>query len=220
MKNRFYLTSSHGNLGSNVVWHRHNGHGYSTDLDQAHVYTREQAQEEWSDSWGECEAISADHVDELAVWKVDHQYIPHKTTLENDHGLYVAYKQGKWDGNDVFWMTMFVGPSTNFERAYVMDRELADAFLKSEDSEGFIVIPKHLAESVKRRVFEFKKLNRRKMVQGAGLVTPDHVKKIKRRVKDPMTRFNCSKCGKINWQHNPYDFERCNHCCHGWGGTA
>lgn len=212
MKNRFYLTSSHGNLGSNIMWHRHNEKGYTSDLDQAHVYTREQAQKEWAESWGECQPISADHVDELAIWKVDCQYIPKKTTLDDDCANYVAYKEGQWDGNDVFWMSMLIGPTTNFSRAYVIGFDIVDEFLKSDDSNGFVVIPKHLAEKAKRRTFEFNKLNRRRMIQGAGLITPKNVRKINKRVKNPMSRFNCHVCGKINWQHNPYDFEGCKHC--------
>lgn len=214
MKNRFYLTSSHGNLGSNVVWHRHNEEGYTTDLDQAHVYTREQAQKEWSDSWGECEAISADHVDELAVWKVDCQYIPNKTQPFMDaQNKYVAFEKGVFDGNDVWWMiSKNQNTSTDFGQAYVMV-----AYEAMKLPSRFIVIPFDMADKVKRRTFDFRKLNKRVMVQGAGLVTPEHVKKIKRRVKNPMTRFNCPECGKINWQHNPYDFEACDHCCHGWG---
>jgi len=50
------------------------------------------------------------------------------------------------------------------------------------------------------------------MVFGAGLKTPEHLKKAIRKKANPMTRFNCPECGKINWQHNPHDFEGCKHC--------
>lgn len=94
MKNRFYLTSSHGYLGSNVVWHRHEECGYHTDLDQAHVYTLEEAQKYWALSCGDCLPISADHVDALAIWKVDCQLIPNKTQPFNDiHNTYVAFEK-------------------------------------------------------------------------------------------------------------------------------
>lgn len=218
MKNRFYLPSSHGNLGSNMVFHRHDGCGYSTDIDQAHVYTLEEAQKEWN--YGDEAPISADHVDALAVWKVDHQYISTETICTDEHELYVAYQKKRWDGNDVYWMTMFVQPLTDFDRAYKMNYELAQAFLNSADSSDFIVIPQELADKVKRRTFDFSKLNKRTMIQGAGLITPDCIKKEKHRKINPMTRFNCPTCGKINWQHNPYDFDGCNHCCHGWSGAA
>ncbi|WP_265092258.1 hypothetical protein [Acinetobacter bereziniae] len=207
MTNRFYLPSSHGNLGSNMVFHRHEGRGYSSDLDQAHVYTLEEAQKEWE--YGDEAPVSADHIDSMAVWKVDHQYIPNETQPFTDiHNTYVAFKKGMWDGNDVYWLnTDKCNLSTDFDSASVFGYPIA----KKLDS-SYVVIPFNLADKAKRRTFDFIKLNKRKMVQGAGLKTPEHLKKSKRRNPNPMTRFNCYECGKINWQHNPYDFEGCNHC--------
>lgn len=199
-----------------MVFHRHEGAGYHTDLAQAHVYTLEEAQEEWN--YGICQPISADHVDELAVWKVDCQYIPKESQIIDGVYGYVAYEKKKWDGNDVYWMNRYSYPTTDFSKASTLDEEEAQAFLNSE--KNFIVIPRYIAEKVKRRTFDFKKFNKRTMVQGAGLVTPEIVKKNQRRVSDPMTRFNCPECGKINWQHNPYDFEGCKHCFHEYWGAA
>ena len=192
-----------------MVFHRHEGHGYSTDLDQAHVYTLEEAQKEWD--YGDETPVSADHVDALAVWKVDCQYIPKETQSFTDiHNTYVAFKKGLWDGNDVYWLNAEkCNISTDFDSASVFGRSKA----KKLDS-SFVVIPFCLADKVKRRTFDFRKLNKRTMVQGAGLRMPEIVKKQRRRVSNPMTRFNCPECGKINWQHNPYDFEVCNHCYH------
>ncbi len=211
MKNRFYLTSSHGYLGSNVVWHRHNEQGYTTDIDQAHVYTREEAQQAWSESWGESEAISADHVDALAVWKVDCQYIPKVTQPFTDiHNTYVAFEKGKWDGNDVHWIiSERLSTSTDFDLAYVMGVDRA-----KELGSNFIVIPFSMADSVKRRTFDHIKINRRVMVQGAGLKACHKIKQDRRRKENPMTRFHCPACGRISWQHNPHDFDGCKnvHC--------
>lgn len=214
MKNRFYLPSSHGNLGSNMVFHRHEERGYSTNLDEAHVYTLEEAQKQWN--YGDETPVSADHVDALAVWKVDCQNIPKETQPFIDiHNTYVAFKKGLWDGNDVYWLnTNKFNISTDFDSASVFGYSEAKKLGSS-----YVVIPFCLADKAKRRTFDFRKLNKRIMVQGAGLRMPESVKKERRKVSNPMTRFNCPLCGKINWQHNPYDFEVCKHCYH-HGGAA
>lgn len=204
MKNRFYLTSRHGCLGSNAVWHRHEERGYSSDIDQAHVYTREQAQEAWDESRGECTPISADHVDELAVLKVDCQYIPKQSEISDDINEYVAYIPKKWDGNDVYWVTHENAALTNFDKAKIFNLDEARLLVQLA-----IVIPRLLAENNTRRTFDFSKYNPRTMTQGAGLKMSERVKKIKRRVENPKKRWNCPKCGKISWQYNPYDFEGC-----------
>lgn len=217
MKNRFYLRSPHGNTGSNMVFHAIDGKGYTSNLDLAHVYTLEEAQKEWELARDGEYPISADHVDALAVWKVDHQYIPNETQPFTDiHNTYVAFKKGEWDGNDVYWLNIDkCSTSTDFDHASVFGYPVA----KKLDS-CYVIIPFCLADKAKRRTFDFRKLNKKTMVFGAGLKTPDHLKKARHRNPNPMTRFNCPECGKINWQHNPYDFEGCNHCCHGWGDTA
>ena len=212
MKNRFYLPSSHGNLGSNMVFHRHEGRGYSSDLDQAHVYTLEEAQKEWD--YGDEAPVSADHIDSMAVWKVDHQYIPNENQPFIDiHNTYVAFRKGMWDGNDVYWLnTDKCNISTDFDSASVFGYPIA----KKLDS-SFVVIPFSLADKAKRRTFDFIKLNKRTMIQGAGLRMPEIVKKQRRRVNNSMTRFNCPSCGRISWQDNPYDFMGCRNVrCDEW----
>ncbi|AUX84898.1 hypothetical protein C3F34_01625 [Acinetobacter sp. ACNIH2] len=219
MKNRFYLTSAHGFLGTNVVWHRHEGCGYHTDLDQAHVYTLKEAQEYWADSHGDCLPISADHVDALAVWKVDCQYIPKESQIIDGVYRYVAYEKKKWDGNDVYWMNRYSYPTTDFSQASTLDEVEAQAFLNSE--KNFIVIPRYIAEKVKRRTFDYRQINKRKMVFGAGLKTPEIVKKLQRRKSEPKHRFNCPCCGRITWQDNPYDYEGCRNLnCDEWSVHA
>ena len=217
MKNRFYLACFRDNVGSSVSFQRKEFKGYHTDIDQAHECTLEEAQWEFNHAREYDLPLSADHVDALSVWKVDHQYIPNNTQPFTDiHNTYVAFEKGIWDGNDVYWLiSENQSTSTDFDQAYVMGAEKAKKL-----SSRFIVIPFDLANKSKRRTFDFRKVDKRTMVQGAGLITPKHLKKVNRRNPNPMARFNCPECGKINWQHNPYDFEGCNHCYHGWNGAA
>ncbi|EFT5660644.1 hypothetical protein NL985_005165, partial [Escherichia coli] len=48
MSNRFYMMCSRETVGNNASFHCHNGNGYSSDIDLAHVYTLEEAQKAWN----------------------------------------------------------------------------------------------------------------------------------------------------------------------------
>ena len=205
MSNRFYLACFRDNVGSNVAWHGKDGCGYTTDTAKAHVYTLEEAQKAWDHAREYDQPISADHVDELTVWKVDCQYVPHESTIPLDRDCFVAFKSGQWDGNDVYWLSDCTS-STDFTRAKKLSRE--EALKLSDDC---VVIPFTAADQVKRKTFQYASFNARKMVQGAGLRVPEHIKKHRRRKQGSgKVRWNCPECGKIVWQHNPYDFEGCN----------
>lgn len=205
MKDRFYLACFRDNVGSNVGWHCKGGRGYSTDVAKAQVYTLEEAQKAWEHAREFDQPISADHVDELTVWKVDHQYIPYENTIPDDCGCFVAFKSGQWDGNDVYWGSIF-GLSTNFSNAKKLSRSDIE-----QVPDDYTIIPFTTADQAKRETFEYHLLNNRKMVHGAGLRIPEHIKKHrKRKQSSGKVRWNCPKCGKIVWQYNPYDFEGCN----------
>jgi len=208
MKDRFYLACFRDNVGSNVSFHCIDGKGYATDISKAHVYSREDAQKEWDTGRTYDRPISADHVDELAVWKVDHQYIPNETQIIDGVVGYAVFVKGQFDGNDVYWLN-----KQSFETS--TDFEMASYFLLEEIrglGQIYVAIPYHLADKAKRRTFDFSKYNPRTMTQGAGLKMPEHLKKAKHRVKNPKSRFNCPSCGKIVWQFNPYEFDHCDHC--------
>lgn len=206
MKDRFYLACFRDNVGSNVAWHSFNGGGYSTNIDSADVYTREEAQKAWEMAREFDQPISADHVDKLAVWKVDHQNVSCKTIID-DSTHFVAYKQGRWDGNDLYWMNKYFGLTTDFKRSSLMTAKEAKAFLKSEPS--FTVIPFLQADAVKRRTFAFNLYHPRKMVQGAGLVMPKRIRLQRNRKPNPKSKLNCPACGKFVWQLHSNFFEGC-----------
>lgn len=217
MKDKFYLACFRDNVGSNVSFHCVDGKGYSTNIEKAHVYTRAEAQKEW-DTARECDQpISADHVNEKAVWKVDCQLIPNETLPMNALDYHVAFKKNKWDGNDVYFLNIQkCSISSDFSKASKLTTEEA-----SDLSDQYIVIPYSLAESVKRRTFSFRKFNPRKMVQGAGLKTPAHIKQIRRKKESHKSKWNCPSCGRITWQDNPYDFQGCKNIkCKEWSYSA
>lgn len=77
----FYIACFRDNVGPNVSFHRHQFAGYHTDIDQAYVCTFDEAQRHFNQAREFERPISADHVDALAVWKVDHQTLPNSTQI-------------------------------------------------------------------------------------------------------------------------------------------
>lgn len=210
--NRFYLACFRDNVGSNVGFHGVDGAGYYTDLSRAHVYSLDEAQKSWEHAREYDQPISADHIDELSVLKVDCQYIPSESAIEQGCNEYVAYVPNRWDGNDRFWLTDKL-PTTDFSKARIFD-------IDEIDLDGEVCfISLELATDMSRLTFDYAKYNPRKMVQGAGLKMPAHVKKERRRKESSgKTRMNCPCCGRIAWQYNPYEFENCkNVSCDNWG---
>ncbi|CAD9194537.1 hypothetical protein [Acinetobacter bohemicus] len=183
MSNRFYLACFRDNVGSSVGWHCIDGRGYSTNIDKAHVYTLEEAQEELNQAREIDLPISADHVDALVVWKVDHQYIPNESQVIDGISQYVAFErggiEGRYDGNDVYWLnTESCSTSTDFDKASVMGASKAKAL-----DPCYIVVPFETANKFKRRTFDKDLFNPLVMIQDAGLKIPKHLKKLRRDVK-------------------------------------
>lgn len=206
---RFYLACLRDNVGSCVGFHLRQGGGYNTDLDRAVVFTREEAQKAWASGREIDLPLCADRVDALAVWRVDCQHIPDNAGAPGPDEGYVAYKRKRWDGNDVYWLCNDGEPTTDFSHAAVHPLP--------GNQEGWRWLPLGVATRIKRRTLSVSDLNRRTMVQAAGLVTPDHVARQRRRRPSDKTRWNCPGCGKIHWQLNPYDFEGCNDMdCEAW----
>lgn len=209
---RFYLACLRDTVGSNAAFHCRNGHGYSSDLDKAHVYTRQQAQKEWDTGRYFDLPLCAEKIDALSVYHVDCQHVPEASAKVISSDRYVAYKKGRWDGNDLYWLSGSGNITTDFSKAAFFDEPSTD-----ENDENYAWLPFSMADSVKRRTFSISLLDRRRMIQAAGLITPEHVKRQQRRSTSGKSRWNCPGCGQIHWQHNPYDFDGCRNLdCESW----
>lgn len=198
----FYMLCLRDTVGTNASFHCKDGSGYSSDIDKAHAYTREEAQSAWNCGRDIDLPISAYWVNALSVFHVDHQHVPGETTIEDGCDRYVGFVKGQWDGNDLYWLCNGYIPVTDFSSASI--------YGKSDTArDGIVWLPFHIADTAKRRTFPIELLNRRTMIQGAGLRKPDWLKRQERRNPSGKTRWNCPCCGKISWQFNPYDFDGC-----------
>ena len=202
--NRFYLACLRDTVGTSVSFHCKNGKGYSTNIKEAHEYTLEEAQAKWNRGREIDLPLDANQVDKLAVSKVDCQYVPGKSAEINPTEKYVGYMKGRWNGNDLYWMRACDTPTDHYNLASVY----TGSQLPSQSDE-IVWLPVVTTTTKSRKTFNINLLNRRKLVQGAGLRVPDGMKRKSRAKPDAKTRWNCPGCGHITWQHNPRDFEGC-----------
>ncbi|UKA12857.1 hypothetical protein [Photobacterium damselae] len=215
MKDRFYLVSPHSNVGSNVSFHSINNKGYTTNIDDSHIYTREEIQKLVDDkalrtSNQQEIPLSADHVDDLAVWHVDMQYLhptdtyPTKKDAANEYVI-VNYNTG-YDGNDVAFVSN-ISQSFDYAKAMIFtEKEIRSLQVSGELTDKYKVYPKTHTDTIARRTFQEHNINRKTMIQGAGI---KGVRQKRKRQSSGLVRMNCPTCGKIAWQRNPYEFESC-----------
>lgn len=207
----FLLACFRDNVGSNTAFHGVDGRGYVTDINKAHRYTFEEAQKAWGFARSFDQPISLCEIEKHLVTKVDCQKLPIESVKGNPGERYYGYIKGKWDGNDVYWLT-----SENVRRAG-LSVNYAKAWAENEcdfNSDNIVYLPVSLVEKHKRDTFNYCHFNARKMVQNYGLRVPERIKQQRRRAyqRKRLTgkfRMNCPACGKINWQYDPHAFGKC-----------
>ncbi|TQQ41087.1 hypothetical protein [Vibrio cholerae] len=202
MKNRFYKTN--GYVGSSVLYWAIDGLGYTTNIDLAHVYTREEMQRHVDNGWLRDKdefPLCADDVEAFSQWRVDHQFVE-KTYPEftDPNDEYVLVKKGLWDGNDLAFANGIdfdfdYGKAKNF-RAFDVE-----AYIEQKQT-YFFIVPRYHTDEIARRTFQKQNINRRKMITAAGITGLRQKRRSKTTGKQ---RFNCPTCGKIIWEHGHPD---------------
>ncbi len=200
MKDRFYFACLRDNVGGNVAWWAKSG-GYTTNVSNAESYSRVDAQRMWNGHREFDMPISADHVDPQTVLKVDMQYVPNESQIIQDVG-YVGFARQRYKGNDLYFISDD-GLTIDFNQAKMFTA------VEARQAGEYVFLPYELVNAQARKTFDFSKYNRRTMTQGAGLKTPAHILRARRRKLSNKVRMNCPVCGKIAWQLNPYHFDAC-----------
>jgi hypothetical protein len=202
---QFYLRDTRSDVGSTCIFWAKDGAGYVTDLNKAHVYTKEEAQR-YFDSRDTDIPYSKEQVDQAATVRVDHQYLPDVATLTDD--LCVIHIVGEYNGNDIYWLTDAYH-SIEYTDALVLSH--ADALNKVAHLAKYNVkadvYPKHAIDNIARRTFQASNVHKRKMVTGAGIKS-NHPRK-RNRATTGRTRGNCHVCGNITWGLSPYEAYTC-----------
>lgn len=201
---------ANGKVGSTVLFWADGG-GYVSDLDKAEIFTKEDAQTDIDNGWlrdNDEFPLSVERVNELAEWRIDHQYVE-KTYPEftDPNDEYVFYLKGEFNGNDLYFSNL-VGFVLDYSLAISVSGEKLESYLSKGNN--YVFVPRYHADEIARRTFQVKNINRRKMISGAGLIG---LRKKRERKTTGKTRTNCIICGKIVWDYIHPDMQI---TCGGW----
>lgn len=204
MKNAFYKTN--GFVGSSVMFWAIDGLGYTSNIDLAEIYTREQVQRDVDNDWLRDKdefPLCTESVNALSQWRVDCQYVKQTYPEHQDpNDEYVLVKKGLWDGNDLAFGT---GTDWDFDysKAKIFSAFDVEAYTE-RDHPTLTIVPRYHTDEIARRTFQKQNINRRKMISGAGIIG---FRQKKQRKTTGKTRFNCLICGKLVWEHAHPDDE-------------
>ena len=101
----FYLTSRHGDTGSNVMFHNKGGAGYGTNLDNLRLYSLKDAQEQLGYDIKSLPLLKSE-VDKASILAVDCQHLKEETTPVDPNNQYVIQITRQWNGNDIAFAVM------------------------------------------------------------------------------------------------------------------
>ncbi|HFQ4860144.1 TPA: hypothetical protein ACGUTL_001101 [Vibrio vulnificus] len=182
------------------------GRGYTSNIDLAEIYTREQVKRDVDNDWLRDKdefPLCAESVNALSQWRVDCQYVK-KTYPEftDPNDEYVLVKKGHWDGNDLAFGTG-IGWDFDYSKAKSFSAFNVKAYIERAHP-TLTIVPRYHTDEIARRTFQKQNINRRKMISGAGVVGLRQKKKRKTTGKN---RFNCLICGKLVWEYAHPDDE-------------
>lgn len=198
MSDLFYLQDSRSNVGSRAMFWKEGG-GYTSNLDEADIFTREKAVQQYEDRETDLPWPKS-YVDALAQLGVDFQYLGQEVSASatsQPGPFYVALRRD-WDGNDLIWKRMpgDGSPSSNLHDAGIWNADEAVQFF----AQGYCVWPKCYIDGKSRRVVMAALLNHKRALRGVGLQLP--------KVERPRIRrytTNCVGCGRFLSDRQIYD---------------
>ena len=202
----FYLRSRHGDVGSNVMFHNKDGKGYGTNLDNLHLFTKDEAQKYLGWDVRSLPLLKSE-VDALAIRGVDHQYLDDSKQALNPQAKYVIQVTQMWNGNDIYFQ-VDGGRTFNYDEAKEYGYD--DALLYAACAPNAVVWSKEFLDTIARRTFQAENINTRKMITSAGI---KYKQPRKPRESTGKTRHNCPSCRQFVWDHNPHEAPYCSNCC-------
>ena len=200
MCKQFYLTSRHGDCGNNVMFHRKNRRGYTTNLDDAHLFTKEEAEKALSQDVKSL-PLEKEAVDNSAILGVDHQYLDKKGKPTSPDENCLIQKNGEYNGNDICFFTR-IGLTFDYSIARREGNILKFSEIGEFDPSECTVWSVSYLDTIARRTLQREDVNTRRMTTEHG------IKYKKPRKQKPTTgknRFNCPSCGKIVWEHQHFE---------------
>ncbi|WP_219097771.1 hypothetical protein [Pseudomonas sp. UMAB-40] len=199
----FVLQDSRGNTGDRLMFWGKNGSGYTTNLDAAQRYTKEEAS-----SQNECRETDLPwplaYLLEHHTLAVDCQYVkPDEiaTQLDGTEPVYL-YAARAWNGNDLLWQTADGRHSDNLAEAEAFEGSMGVS-IGAVGRNGLRAIPKAIADGLARKVVASAKVNHKKALRGTGIMLAKRQKPSRSSIQ------NCGGCGRF--VPSPV-YTDCSHC--------
>lgn len=200
MENEFYLRDTRSDVGSTCMFWAIDGCGYTSNLDNAHVFSREEAQK-YADRREHFIPLSKPKVDQVSTIRVDMQRL--KLSTDFSKGIVIHRHVGSYDGNDIYFASADGGRTLNYNEAKVF---VGPGSIESLADKSGAALSKAFIDTICRRTIQAENVNHRKMITASGIKYRAPRKKTMTTGK---TRGNCPECGKITWDYNPYENAYC-----------
>lgn len=184
----FVLQDSRNNVGDRLMFWAQNGSGYTTNLDQAQRYTRDQAA-----SQNECRETDLpwplEYFNGRVELAVDCQHLKPEAV---DAGIQVTargylYADRAWNGNDLYWLTNDGQVTSDFGLAHAFPIGIAKNMAAARHH-NVNLAPAELVESLARKVVPSGKVKHKEAMRGTGII-------LTKPRKIMFTRDRCDHCG-------------------------
>lgn len=203
----FLLQDSRGNTGDRLMFWAAGG-GYTTNLDAAERFTRENAA-----SQNECRESDLPwplaYLELAAEWAVDHQYVKPEEVdaelLDSTHAH--LYASNQWNGNDLIFLTGDGGLSDDLRKAEPFPVTVA-VKKAAQPHNNVRVIPHLMAVRLARKVVAAGNVKHKEALRGTGIIL----------TKPPKLRVFRDRCGNCGvFISDAQRFQDCPRC---GGGNA
>lgn len=203
MSNEFLLQDSRGNTGDRLMFWAKDGAGYTTNLDKAQRFTKEQAVGHNESRETDLPWPLAYLVDRMEQ-AVDCQDLKVDAV---DAGLLVAergylHAERAWNGNDLYWLTIDGDVTSDFGRAHAFPIGIARSMAKPKHH-NVRLVPVELVDSLARKVVPSGRVNHKEALRGTGIMLAK-----RQRIKALPDR--CGHCG--GFISNAQRFQDCPKC--------
>lgn len=203
----FVLQDSRGNTGDRLMFWGKDGSGYTTNLDQAQRYTKDEATSQNESRESDLPWPLA-YLVERAELAIDCQYLKVEAV---DAGLQTAergylFAAKKWNGNDLYWLTNDGDVTSDFGRAHAFPINIAKN-MASAKHHNVHLAPSELVESLVRKVVPSGKVKHKEALRGTGimLAKPPKLRALRDRcdhcgvfISDAQRFQACPRCGGSN----------------------
>lgn len=185
-----YLLQDSRSLTGDRLMFWANGGGYTSNLNDAQRYTLEDAVSQNQSRETDLPWPLA-YLGPLAEWAVDHQYVkPEEVAAELEDATKAhLYARGRWNGNDLIFLTVDGGLTDDLRKAHAFP--LIYAVTKAAQQHNNVsVIPHLLAVRLARKVVASGNVNIKQALKGAGIKLAKPPKR-----RSQFSRDRCGHCG-------------------------